>query len=177
MILRDYNGTGTWSAGAIQERYLELCSKLGVESRCSLAPLEMVQGGCRWIYPVMHKVIDGIEAGDSACIAIGVEFIEEDQKFPFGANLKYRTARALRRATLPNVAVLRLKRRVVAMLVAGNVPREYREYARLLRRIGFDDWWQRIEEETPRSHPYAMRYYRYFRSIHERSPDVVPRGG
>lgn len=177
MTLRDYNGTGAWSAIAIRERYAELCAHMGVVSPVDLTPLEASRGEHRWIYPVMDKVIEGIEAGDVACAALGVEFLEEDRKFPFGANLKYRTARALRRASLPPSLETRLKRRIVAMLAAGNVPREYREYARLLRRIGFDDWWARIEEKAPRNNRYAMRYYRYFRGIHERSPSVVPREG
>ena len=177
MILRDYNGTGKWSASAIQERYAELCARLGVEHPIDLTPVETIQGNTRWVYPVMDKVIEGIEQGDGACMALGVEFLEEDRKFPFGSNLKYRAARSLRRTQLPLSLATRLKRRIVSMLAAGNVPREYREYARLLRRIGFDDWWQRIEQQTPRSNRHAMRYYRYFRSIHERSPSVVPREG
>jgi hypothetical protein len=177
MTLRDYNGTGAWSASAIRERYADLCARMGVVNPIDLTPTEVSRGEHRWIYPVMDKVIEGIERGDSACIALGVEFLEEDRKFPFGANLKYRTARALRRTSLPPSLETRLKRRIIAMLAAGNVPREYREYARLLRRIGFDDWWPRIEEKAPRGNRYAMRYYRYFRNIHERSPSVVPREG
>lgn len=177
MILRDYNGTGKWSASAILERYTELCAVLGVEHPIDLTPVETTQGNTRWVYPVMDEVIEGIERGDSACIALGVEFLEEDRKFPFGSNLKYRAARSLRRIQLPLSLATRLKRRIVSMLAAGNVPREYREYARLLRRIGFDDWWQRIEQQTPRGNRHAMRYYRYFRSIHERSPSVAPREG
>jgi len=177
MTLRDYNGTGAWSATAIRERCMDLCAVLGVEDPADLTPIEASRGEHRWIYPAMDKVIEGIERGDSACLALGVEFLEEDRKFPFGSNLKYRTARALRRASIPPSLATRLKRRIVAMLAAGNVPREYRQYARLLRRIGFEDWWQRIDQQAPRGNRYAMRYYRYFRSIHERSPSVVPREG
>lgn len=121
----------------------------------------------------MDKVIAGIERGDPACMLIGIEFLEEDRKFPFGANLKARTARALRRSKLSPALALRLKRRIVAMLGTGNVPREFREYARLLRRIGFEDFWPRIEQEASRGNRYVMRYYNYLRLIHERSPAVV----
>ena len=48
----------------------------------------------------MDLVIVGIEAGDKACIALGVDFVEEDRLFPFGMVLKANTARALRRAEL-----------------------------------------------------------------------------
>lgn len=85
----------------------------------------------------MDAVIDGIQAGDAACFTIGVEFIEEDKKFPFGSNLKSRTAWALRQSGLSNALVVRIRRCVADMLQAGNTPREYREYAKLLRKIGF----------------------------------------
>ncbi|MBL8964867.1 MAG: hypothetical protein KF787_10095 [Phycisphaeraceae bacterium] len=41
----------------------------------------------------MDKVIDGIEAGDPACILIGIEFDEQDQGVPFERILKSRPAR------------------------------------------------------------------------------------
>lgn len=40
----------------------------------------------------MHEVIEAIGAGDLACIRIGIEFMEEDVKFPFGKILKSNTA-------------------------------------------------------------------------------------
>ena len=48
------------------------------------------------------------------------------------------------------------------MLIAGNTPREYREYAKLLRRIGFRELWPRLDAGVPRGNRHAMRYYRYF---------------
>jgi len=66
----------------------------------------------------------------------------------------------------------RLQRRIVAMLLAGNVPREYREYARLLRKVGVEKVWPRIEAGASRQDRYVMRYFRYFELIHQRSPAV-----
>ena len=175
MTVRDYNGTGKWSADAIRARYAEYAARAGIEPQLDLAPAVVAQGDRTWIYPVMDKVIVGIEHGDTACMLIGVEFLEEDRKFPFGANLKSRAARALRRSTLSPTLALRLKRRIVAMLAAGNVPREFREYARLLRRIGFEDFWPRIEQQSYGANRHVMRYYNYLRQIHERSPAVIRR--
>jgi hypothetical protein len=174
MRVRDYNGTGKWAWEAIVSRYLEHAAKVGVQEPLLLKPVELVRGEDHWIYPLMDQIITGVHAGDRACMVVGVEFLEEDRKFPFGANLKARTARALRQATLPPSLATRLRRRIVAMLVSGNVPREYREYARLLRKIGFEDWWPRLEEQVPKANPYAMRYFNYFRLVHERSSAVVP---
>ena len=63
-----------------------------------LRPRQSTKGDFTFTHPVMDEVIKGIESGDSACIAIGIEFVEEDQHFAFGKILKSNTARALRRA-------------------------------------------------------------------------------
>lgn len=173
MRVRDYNGKGKWAWEAIQARYLEQAARLGISEPLALKPREIVQGDVRWIYPLMDQVIDGIRAGDAACAVIGVEFVEEDGKFVFGASLKARTARALRQAQLPQALAVRLRRRITAMLLAGNIPREYREYARLLRKLGFEDWWPRMEAGVPRGNKYVMRYFGYFRAVYERSSAVV----
>jgi hypothetical protein len=175
MRIRDYNGSGKWGWEAIQARYLEYAARLGVSEPLDLKPRQFVQGDVRWIYPLMEQIIEGIKAGDSACATIGIEFIEEDGKFTFGANLKAQTARALRQSKLSGTQIARVRRRVTDMLIAGNVPREFREYVRLLRKVGFDELWPRLEAEVPRDNKYVMRYFGYLRAIHERLPAVVAR--
>jgi hypothetical protein len=41
-------------------------------------PREHEEGQSRWVYPVMEAVIEGIERGDKASVAVGIDFIEED---------------------------------------------------------------------------------------------------
>ncbi len=135
--LRDYNGTGRWSVVSVQERYLEYCRTLDVTAPELPCPKEQQEGGHRWIFPVMNSVIAGIRRGDKACVALGVEFIEEPEYFVYGRILKANTARALRGATLTSEQVVRLRARIVNMLLEGDVPHEYHEYSRLLRRIGW----------------------------------------
>jgi hypothetical protein len=97
MEVIDYNGDGCWTRAAILERYARFAAEAGISPR-NLSPTEHTERGRHWVYPVMEKVIEGIEADDSACVRLGIEFIEEDAKFPFGRILKSKTARALRRA-------------------------------------------------------------------------------
>jgi hypothetical protein len=158
MEVTDYNGDGRWSRSEILARYARYAAEMGFVPR-DLSPMEHSEGGRRWVYPVMMKVIEGIADGDPACVQLGVEFIEEDAKFPFGKTLKSNTARALRRASLSDEQKERVRRRVFGLLRAGHVPREFREYAKLVRKIGFDP---NEVPEVDESNPYAARFRCYF---------------
>jgi hypothetical protein len=153
----DYNGEGRWSREEILRRYASLATKLGITPR-DLSPKEHENHGQNWVYPVMDKVIKGIEAGDAACVVIGIEFIEEDAKFPFGRIVKSNTARALRRASLTDDQKFRIRRRVFSMLREGNVPHEYKEYAKLVGRIGFDV--RELDSVEAGTNPYVARWCR-----------------
>jgi hypothetical protein len=158
MEVIDHNGEGRWSRSGILSRYAELSKEQRIRPR-DLSPMEHSQGDRRWVFPVMNKVIEGIEAGDTACIWIGIEFIEEDTRFPFGKTLKANTARALRRAPLTEEQKRRIRRRVFTMLRRGLVPREFHEYAKLVRAIGFD------ADDIPAgvsSNRFVERYRSYF---------------
>jgi hypothetical protein len=158
MNITDYNGEGRWSQAGIIARYEQLAAELRITRR-DLSPMEHSEGDRQWVYPVMEKVIEGIEAGDAACIWIGIEFIEDDAKFPFGKLLKSNTARALRRTGLSDDQKQRIRRRVFGMLCDGHVPHEFREYAKLLRKIGFD------ASEIPAGvtgNPFVQRFRAYF---------------
>ncbi len=137
MEVIDYNGEGRWTREAIESRYLAYTSELNIVPQ-DISPAEHTEGSRHWVYPVMEKVIEGIEQHDPACIRLGIEFMEEDGRFPFGRLLKSNTARALRRAPLSDEHRQRIRRRVFSMLREGKVPHEFREYAKLVRKIGFD---------------------------------------
>jgi hypothetical protein len=156
------NGEGRWSLHGIKERYAAYARRLRVSSPLDLKPTEHEEHSRHWIYSVMFQVVEGIEKGDEACIAIGVEFIEEDERFSFGRIIKSNTARALRRADLTSEQIERIRKRIVHMLITERVPREYHEYAKLLRKVGLGDWWPVIEEQVNRNNPYVMRHYEYF---------------
>lgn len=175
MPIHNYNGSGDWSVEAVQSRYLKHCARLKIQAPRTLEPMTQRTADTIRIYPIMEPVIEGIAAGDPACMILGVEFIEQDASFPFGRILKSRAARALRGCELPDALKIRIRYRVADMLAAGNTPREFKEYARLLRKIGFDGLWPRMSASVHVGNEYAMRYFNYFRAIHERSPAVIPR--
>jgi len=168
MEIRDYNGEGRWSAEQIVARYRDYAVKFGVSQPRDLSPLVHESGGVRWVYPVMDCVIEGIKAQDVACAQIGVEFIEEDQGFPFGAILKSNAARALRRFdSLTEEQIDRIRRRVAAMYATGIVPREFSQYLRLIHRVGPGRYWSQIVEAEPRSH-FARRAKTFFMTRFDR---------
>lgn len=162
-----------WSVEVVQERYLKHCARLGVQTPRELEPKVYKRPGTTWIYPIMDIVIEGIVAGDPACALLGVEFIEQDSTFPFGRVLKSNAARALRRTQLSPMLKTRIRHRVAAMLAGGNTPREFKEYARLLRKVGFEEIWPQMAAAAPVGNKYAMRYFRYFRAIQERPSNEV----
>jgi len=162
MAVIDYNGTGFWSVEEILNRYTTYVKKYNIVAPSDLSPTTHVEDDNRWIYPVMDRVIEGIEQGDLACAEIGIEFIEEDASFPFGQTLKSNTARALRRIQLTNDQSERIRLRVVGMLRAGYLPREYRQYAKLARKIGLGKALNQLKEEIPPDNPWAQHYLRYF---------------
>jgi hypothetical protein len=158
--LVDYNGVGLWSADAIQKRYRKYAEIIGAD------PMHLVarrhsEGGRTWVYPLMEQIIELIDAGDRAAIEIGIEFIQEDDHFVFGKILKSNTARALRRASLSEDQQTRIRERLVGMLLIGQVPHEWREYKRLLKRVGIGPLWPLLDKRIDRENQYVMRYYRY----------------
>ena len=163
MIVINYNGAGFWSFEAVQQRYKLYAERYGVVSLSNLSPLEHTENGKHWIYPVMNCVIDGIEKGDPACAEIGIEFIEESASFTFGRILKSNTARALRRTALTPDQKERIRKRVVEMLCTSYLPREYRQYAKLARKIGLGDWLSQVEREANLNDVWVQHYYRYFK--------------
>jgi hypothetical protein len=158
--VRDYNGAGAWSRDAIVERYRAYRRQLGL-SESELVPHEHMERDVKWVYPMMDKVIPLAESGDPAAVRLCVEFIEDDSFMPFGRILKANAARALRRAELTPEQAERLRHHIVGLLLAGAVRREFREYAKLLRRIGLGHWWPEIESRIDRENRYAMRYFTY----------------
>ena len=164
-IIIDYNGEGKWSMEQINLRYHNYCRQLKINP-LNISP-RTHKNLCSkkiWIYPVMYEIIKGIELEDRSCKIIGVELVEESNTMPFGRILKSNTARALRRTDLNYNLQERLRRRIIFMLINANVPREYKEYAKLLRKIGIDrENWRIIERHFPQNNPYTMKYYQYFK--------------
>ena len=158
MEIRDYNGIGIWSAEQITSRYLRHCLELEIEPK-DITPVETVQQNVKWIYPVMDEIIAGIESGDAACRKYWYRVYRRRCEISFGKILKSNTARALRRSELSYNEKSRIRQRVISMLLNGIVPREFKEYIKLLKRIGFAEFLTEIEDKIDRANGYVMKRY------------------
>ncbi len=49
------------------------------------------------------------------------------------------------------------------MLCTGYLPREYRQYAKLARKIGLGDWLSRVEREADLNSVWVRHYYEYLK--------------
>jgi len=159
--LRDFNGVEQWSEEGIRERYFRYADATSLASPTELVSHRTTNGEVTWVYPLMDSIISLIELNDCAAIEIGVEFIEEDDYFVFGMILKSNTARALRKAQLSREQEERIRQRIVSMMLAGNVPREFKEYRKLLKQVGVKHLWPRLSAEVDRANPYVMRHLTY----------------
>lgn len=159
MKVTDYNGEGFWSVDEVLKRYAEYARVFGITQPRELTPFTHSTDDGKWIYPVMARVIEGIEAGDLGCVEIGIEFIQTNDSFPFGKIIKSNVARALRRTTLTEAQQERIRRRVVEMLETGYLPREFRQYAKLARKLGLREFLPRIRQLAELSSDVWVRHY------------------
>lgn len=163
----DYNGSGAWTRDAILDRYARYRRQLGLPKQ-ALPPTDFTQGDQTWIYPVMGRIIDAIHQGDPAAVEIGIELVEEDQSFAFGKLLKSDAARALRQsAELSETQKERLRARFTDMLLRGYLPREYKQYAKLFRKIGLGAHRAAIETQADQSNSFVRRWRWYLLEDHE----------
>jgi len=163
MKVIDYNGEGFWSVDEILKRYKQYARVFGITAPRELTPRTHSEGDTKRIYPLMDSVIEGIEAGDPGCAEIGIEFIQTSDSFAFGMTLKSNVARALRRTPLTEAQKERIRRRVVEMLEVEYLPAEFRQYAKLARKLGLLEHMPRIKQLAASStNPWVHRYSAYF---------------
>lgn len=157
--IRDYNGKGRWSRESIASRFKSYSKSFGTTLN-ELEPRTFEEGSIKWVYPLMEAAIEGIKKQDPACIELGIELIEDGESMPFGMILKSNTARALRRTIhhLTEDQRDRIRKRVADMLISEYMPREFLQYVKLAREIGFDSEVPRVESKADLENRWVRRY-------------------
>lgn len=157
--VRDYNGQGRWSRDEIERRFRSYAKAFGTTVR-ELNPRIYEEGSTKWIYPLIEEVIVGIRQADPACIELGVELIEDSDSMPFGKILKSNAAKALRHSAghLSEYHRRRIRKRVADMLIGQYMPREFVQYVKLARTIGFADELERVRSEADLTNRWVRHY-------------------
>jgi hypothetical protein len=157
--IRDYNGKGCWSRESVESRFKSYSKSLGT-SIGELEPRIYEEGSVKWIYPLAEAVIEGIEKHDPACIELGIELIEDSVSMPFGMILKSNAARALRRSAkfLTEDQRERIRKRVSQMLISEYMPREFLQYVKLAREIGFEPEIPGVQSEADLENRWVRHY-------------------
>ena len=145
----DLNGQDEWSLEAVRRRYLEYSRCLGVSNQLGLAAEKLKRGSSDWTMPILQQVLDGVAAGDGACVQIAVDLVCSDARLPFGKVFKDRASDTLRRSNLSSLQSELLRTNAIARLRSGFVPPEFKRFARLIRQIGLADHRQALEELVP----------------------------
>lgn len=99
--------------------------------------------------PILRQVLEGVAAGDAACVQIAVDLVCSDARLPFGKVFKDQASDALRRSALSSLQSGRLRTHAIERLRSGFVPPEFKRFARLIRQIGLADHRQALEELVP----------------------------
>lgn len=158
-----------WRIEQVKGRYRDYCRRHGIE------PQDLIIGGLylerRWTAGALDALTERMKRGDLAAAEIGIEMMEEDRGLAFGSIVKSNLPRALARCALTESQQDRVRRRVADMLLRKFLPKEFREYAWLARRLGMDRWREPLEEKADRADPWVDWYLRY---LLEKSPPRPP---
>jgi len=146
----DLDGQDEWSLEAVRRRYLAYSRCLGVSNQLGgLAAQTLKRESSDWTMPILQQVLDGVAAGDAACVQIAVDLVCSDARLPFGKIFKDRASDILRRSSLSFLQCELLRTHAIARLRSGFVPPEFKRFARLIRQIGLAEHRQALEELVP----------------------------
>ena len=165
------DGQDIWTLDAIQRRYQRYCQKYHVEHH-ALEPTDyMVERG--WATCMLRILIERMKSGDLAAAEICLEMMEEDRSLAFGPIVKSNIPRAMAKCALTDRQKERIRERVLTMLLRGYLPKEFRQYAWLARRLGLGEWEKKLSK-VDLSNPWAKWYVDYLTQEHPPRPPSRP---
>lgn len=154
----NYNPQGKWSVEAVKQRYSELRILLGGAGGFELNPRTYTnKGGFTWIYNIMDAVTDGVQLGDNACIQLSIDYIKDNVMGSTTGYIRERMARALRHVELSENQKKQLARVFLQQLEHQNLHKEFKEYSRLFKKIGVEQYRNEIEKYTSSKKQYIQR--------------------
>ena len=165
------DGKDIWQFPQVQSRYRRYCAHFGIEHTELVFHPYYVERG--WTAGILDVLVDRMKSGDLAAAQIGIEMMEEDRGLAFGPIIKSNIPRALVKCDLTESHKERVRKRVVAMLLRPFLPKEFRQYAWLARRIGLGDWAQKLQNADKRV-PWVHWYVEYLTNPNPPRPPWDP---
>ncbi|NQZ08400.1 MAG: hypothetical protein HRT35_14685 [Algicola sp.] len=154
----NYNPEGKWSVDSVKAKYWALSLSLGGVFGFEPEPKRYTnKNGATWVYNIMDSVIDGVKLGDSACVQISIEYIQDNVMHSTTGYIRASMARSLRNAELTKKQKVTLAGIFLKQLESGLIYREFKEYCRLFKRIGVEPYRQEIEKYN-KSHKQYIRH-------------------
>lgn len=155
----NYNGEGKWSAESVIGRYRKLSLDVGGVGGFEPEPRTYVNyNGAKWIYNIMDSVVDGVQLGDKACIELSIDYINDCPMDPTTGYIRERMARSLKQSELLSIEQeKRLANIFICQLERGKIYKEFREYGKLFKKIGIEDYRNRIEVLQQSKKDYVSR--------------------
>lgn len=163
------DGSDKWRFDEVEARYRDLCRQHRIEHvELAVQGFYLDRG---WTAGILRTLTERIKQGDLAAADIGIEMMEEDRGLAFGSIIKSNLPRALSKCALSEAQQDRIRRRVADMLLRKFMPKEFRQYAWLLRRLGLGRWRETLENKADRDDPWVDWYLRY---LLEKNPPRPP---
>ena len=133
-----------WEFARVQARYRRFCKSYTLEwSELEVHPYDIER---EWTSGILDVLIERMKRGDLAAAEIGLEMVEEDRGLAFGPIIKSNIPRAMAKCVLTEEQKERVRKRVVQMLLRPFLPKEFRQYAWLARRVGMQEWVGALQE-------------------------------
>ncbi|MGE0487576.1 MAG: hypothetical protein AB7S38_00025 [Vulcanimicrobiota bacterium] len=155
-----------WTFEAVAQRYHDYCRRYRV--KWSPVEVQAYYRERRWLTGILRPLILRAKQGDLAAAEVCIELMEEDRGLAFGCILKSNIPRAISKCALTPYQQDRIRQRVLDMLTRGYLPKEFRQYAWLVRKLGLltSPEWQARLDQVDDSNPWAAWYIQYLTKPH-----------
>lgn len=154
----NHNAQGRWSVESVQAEYRRLSLVLGGVAGFEPTPRKHTNPiGCTWIYNIMDSVVDGIQLDDSSCVQLAIDYIQDNDMRPSTGYIRERMARALGGVELSSKQKSILAATFIQQIKSQKIYREFREYAKLFKKIGIEPYRASIEKYRKSERQYIVR--------------------
>ena len=154
----DLDNKDIWQFERVRRRYARYCARYHIDHvDLEVSAYDIERG---WTAGIIDCLLERAKLGDLAAAQICIEMMEEDRGLAYGSIVKSNIPRALAKCELTIAHQERICKRVVEMLLRPFLPKEFRQYAWLARRIGLGKFEKKLHK-ADREDPWVNWYVLY----------------